>query len=159
MSSQANKDQFLKQFEHIVDGIKNSKAKVSSMKRKDTADNVNCTLVRSARPTICCCCSCAWMSHDNSQYLVWKTKPSEQFYVVFTGVIVQCLSEMIWENPFQHSIRLRKKWSPLMKETSWDREKLTHRCTWNCTDAGTLARSCRQHRISFAYLTLFRKAH
>ena len=32
MSSQANKDQFLKQFEHIVDGIKNSKAKVSSLK-------------------------------------------------------------------------------------------------------------------------------
>ena len=29
MSSQANKDQFLKQFEHIVDGIKASKAKVS----------------------------------------------------------------------------------------------------------------------------------
>lgn len=29
MSSQASKDQFLKQFEHIVDGIKVSRAKVS----------------------------------------------------------------------------------------------------------------------------------
>ena len=28
MQSQANKDQFLKQFEQIVDGVKNNKAKV-----------------------------------------------------------------------------------------------------------------------------------